>query len=371
MQNAVTIPYHQQDHTNWCGPAVAMMILDAVGQQKPQQRALIGALHDDPKNTATDPRDLKRVLNDDALPEFATFDFVPGSSFNQATSQIALRVAGGAPVAAVVYGTGHWVVVTDVNIDYAQTAGNVLRGFYIHCPSIRTPAGDYVHTPADCCGTTHDCGGLEENQYVSYACWKDLLFKGSADENGDLEFVAIAGSGAARGTIVPPKRTTILNPQKQCDGSIFPALATASASAGMASDKFDQSGALQSAFRCTTWDSPSLIYGLFNLPEAMYYLVPAVRNGLVTGVVRVNALNGDFLGAAAVKDGVINVFLQEDARYDWIPAGKRRLVWAPSLQSRSPFDPFLEVRDHDGNVTYVNSRRETFSHPTALFSSWM
>jgi len=352
-----------------------MMILDAIASGGQQQDALNASLHNFHSSSAALPEYLLAELNRSAQPPFANgFDRLPGTSASDVSRAIAAQVLAGTPAAVVVFQNGHWLAVTDVNLGPPKNPGGppTLLGFFVNSPSVTPDTPPCVHSPADACASNRKYGSLEENQYVSYAAWTRDFFTGYADDSANHQFVALSGKSTASQMVdLPPPQPSPKLPHTGAD-IIGDSGAQQLAIDGIRRHNLAGAGKLAAAFSNVVPDSPQYVKMLYYQP-GNYYLVPMMRNNTTVGVVRIDAYDETFLGAAAVKDGNIEAL-------DFLTTAKTLLesdeyfspdrVWHPSLESRSPFDPFHQIMKGDRISGFMTSGQHRFDKPTLLSQTW-
>jgi hypothetical protein len=358
-----------------------MMILDAIGASSPDQDGLNARLKNLHSSDAARPDLLLNELNDIAQSACKdAFVRLPGTSVEDVSLAIAVQVAAGTPAAAVVFANGHWLVVTDVNLGPAKPSGaRPLLGFYVHSPCVTPLTPPCVHTATDDCASNRSFGGLEENQYITYETWKRVFFTGYGDGTEHL-YVALSGTKAASELIELPEPVPVSIPGPQPSRSTTTGLILAWVALKMARDAIQEhnlagGGPLTAAFTNVVGIAPEFVQMVWGPPAGSYWLVPMIRNTTPVdptpvGVIRIDADEGTFLGAAASKDGKIETLVYRRDRADWLETGEFFAPWRewyPSRESRSPFDPFYRVYKSDGSSTLVTSDlKKRFDQPTPL-----
>ncbi len=105
-----SIPYVQQEHPHWCGPATLLMVLKFFGMEKTQ--ADLAALLKTSEEKGTDEDMMETVARD------LGFDVRTGSGVYE---EIVRALEGGSMVIVAFVepqdGEGHYAVVTDANSD--------------------------------------------------------------------------------------------------------------------------------------------------------------------------------------------------------------------------------------------------------------
>jgi hypothetical protein len=367
------VPYHQQDTSYYCGAASAQMVLDSIGAGLIDQDTLYASNHShSAPGWYTSPDGLNYTLN--ALkpgpPTFNSFFVVDVANTEPAGSAIiisTLRFYNVAPV-ALVYGTGHWVVVrgAKTSADPADGAGSYsIQGLYINNPDPPTPGGlnpalapPPPHADPDVCGSGGDRGVA--NEYVTYADWQNTYFTGGDAYNvGHSQWVSVCDPRR------PPMGTLFMAAQTRLrDGSkIIPeheALSFA-AHALQTHELAKEDCPLAHAVRGTRPATAHLVQRL-DRDDEFYYLVVAHRDGKPAAILRGDALYGTFHGALALQNPATIIdreaalaVLRAHSRVD-LGEGEGRIplreggysvyptmVWRPCQESRSPYYPFYQV----------------------------
>ena len=357
MQSVRNVEYHQQNTPKYCGPATAMMILRSIGGQAVQQDDLHTILDQNVDVWSTTPDGLALGLNTLApLPLRNTFSVVSSSSAEEGSTTIVqvVQSPNAPPPAALVFGSGHWVVVTDVNLAPPGdgTDGAALLGFYINSPSVTPPDAPSDHQAADQCGRDAAHGRLEADQYVSYAGWTSDFFTGYADSKRQV-FVTVCSSARTQVALRPPVPPVPILLGRS-NGLIDPDTAATQAVGAVASHGIDTRGPLSAALSGVVPGVPLLVRRI-DVLDWHYYLVPLLRNGVAVGVARIDAVHGVFMGASAVKPGDIDdlsISGSDEALLLRDGSVAPELVWRPCRETRSPFEPFQQIVGLGGSVQY-------------------
>src|SRR5215212_6959252 len=169
--NVVT--YHQQDTSWFCGAAAAQMVLDSIGAGLLKQDQLFN--NNNSPNVAENgwyspPDGLAMSMQNSSPPAFADFfDLVALPSEEAISRKIcwAIHHHGIAPI-ALVFGDGHWIVVTGYTASQAPTSSTDtsynIESFDIHNPFPPAPGSPPPHNNGiDNCGTGGNRGIANEN----------------------------------------------------------------------------------------------------------------------------------------------------------------------------------------------------------------
>jgi hypothetical protein len=372
--------FHQQDKGNYCGPAVAQMVLDQLGIPLAMvcQNGLNGQIPGSATNNGgTQPTELCYLLNLNR-PRRGS-DFALGSDGCAAAGcrRIVRALAhSGIAVPALVFGD-HWIAVTGAVYDASDPFLSV-QGFFINNPepTVRSSnEGGYglpppPHAAGDTCGQGGHYFGSADTYVTTYAWlteYWDVPFK-----NGN--FVTITkGSGfgdAATGGARQP-RVTSAPREITADDAICIAMS------GIAEARLDRLGPLacKLAGARPSRTPPIMCSKLGAEPDigAPDFIVFLQKDDEVdyAAFARV-ALTGEFLGVQAppayvpspnrlfdLASAAVEAYALRSNRTGVSSAVRQRLftthptlVWRPCRQSMSPFSPFVQI-NIAGAVLYL------------------
>ncbi len=118
-------------------------------------------------------------------------------------------------------------------------------------------------------------------------------------------------------------------------------------------------------------ETPLLVERLDD-PEVAYYLIPWMISEGVIFVVKVNALNGDFLELRTFSKPTPSPYLMPtqalacaQQEFPTSTFGNPQLVWQPCTESTSPMEPFYKI-PYDEGVLYIRMNKTIFHKPTPL-----
>ncbi len=378
-------PYHQQDGYDFCGQAVAQMVLGSLGRDLGDQRTM--RRQASIKHPDTTPEELCLNLN----PASGGADF--GVCSDLTARDGVLRISGGIAelgpaVPALVLDGGHWIAVTGVSYDGdPSSASSGVMGFFIHDPEPQNPrfpcpeSGRVIARPHqidDTCGifpprcsTDYGSG----NTFVTMYEWLNFYWR-SPSRRGT--FVSIRrgaqASGPLRGSIsdVPPQVVpagSVLSKPEAC----------VAAMAGIERYGLRDPGSPLAAAVAGVEARPEDVYTIAERPgngqlgsSEPYYLVMLRRGHEPVANVRVGCADGRFLSLQAPRSDVpgpsqmydfakaalaryasqthnLDVLVIPDRRYTLHPT----LVWRPCRQSMSPFYPFVQI-NLAGSLAYAS-----------------
>jgi hypothetical protein len=378
----LTVPYHQQDNSVYCGPACAEMVLDSIGA------GLLGQdnLYTDAGNHTSEPYPiwytapdgLQWVMNDRRPAGFGGWFALFALNTEDAISRKLVWTIHHyqvAPIALVLRGD-HWVVVrgyeaSAVPSSFADTSYTI-SAFHVNdpwppVPSFYNPASapPPPHSGTDGCGTGGNRGVA--NEHIAYATWQSTYMTGNKYGtlwNGRNVAVCDPDPPAERfGQMSPaakrPRRETLLRPAEAAEYAL----------AGLHQFGLHERKGWQQALGDTAPGSPVLVQRLDQL-DSFYYIVPFSREKAVTAAVAVDARFGDYQQTIALPEGGASILTALDPRtVRDMTVGQRlhledslrpilvrreafclypTLVWRPCLESLSPFYPFhmITVGDH-------------------------
>ena len=209
------VTYHQQDTADWCGAAVAQMVLNSIGVSLPTLRQDVLISSTNPPTVAesdwsSPPDGLAWTMQTIAPLSFRNlFDVVRVSSEEAISRKICWSIHhnGLAPI-ALVYGHEHWIVVTGYTADQAPKSSKDtsyrIESFDIHNPFPPSPGNPPPHDNGmDNCGTG-DRGIANENVIYQDAAgnpgpWKNIYMTGVSFGfwGGAEKFIAICDDDPA------------------------------------------------------------------------------------------------------------------------------------------------------------------------------
>jgi hypothetical protein len=376
------VEYHQQNTDFFCGPATAMMVLNTLGGDVGVQQAdLYRDLHPNGTEWFTSPDGLAKGLDLWAPPAFRNrFKAKFANSEPEGTKLIidALRAKEGPLPAALVYGKGHWVVVTNVKVsDPSDGNGGALavEGLVLNIPS-ETPLRPRLnHADEDLCGSSIAFGSLNDQQYVSYEAWKRDFFTGYPAGDGRSTYAVVCADG---GDESESDSESEPSPAIHASAGRIRSSGTFRAEALRAGARIVPDGAAEVVLQAvarhglssivqddapSAVTSPEALFGLetgepqvvsrLDVPGSQYYLVPLLKDGAQVALGRVDAQHGSFLGLSTSRGDEPALQTAQDLGGLLLPASAiaSNLVWKPCKESRSPLEPFHQIIGPDG-VTF-------------------
>ncbi|MBV8749628.1 MAG: hypothetical protein JO103_07925, partial [Candidatus Eremiobacteraeota bacterium] len=258
---------------------------------------------------------------------------------------------------AVLWDCSHWIVISGVQTDVDPRTGQdyTINGYYYDSPvlvpkSAQTPP---PHANDDCCGTKPIYG--TPNEYITYTDWKNG-FDGCVDDGTRYYYVVCEELRASTGRLKsqPPAHVV-----RNSDMLIGSADAQTDALDGIREHGLDKSGPLAGALAGVTTGDPILVRRL-DVLDTYYYLVPLLRDAVIHGYARVDAMHGNFLGVSAgdhVFDPIptadqIALLIRDakggsgDGAYRLRPgtyAVNPTPVWQRCYEAFSPYQPLYQV----------------------------
>ena len=362
--------YHQQDTDYFCGAATAQMILDQIGAGLLNQTTLYNSNHSNNTHSgwATDPNGLATTLRNFRPPGFTnTFVVYKKASEAEGSEKIVYTLwKYGVATGTLVFGCAHWIAVRGVSTSVEPKSGTTysINGFWINnpwppVPSFYNPtlAPPPPHGGADRCGSGGNRG--IDNEYVVYdPDWKDTYLTGCS-WCGSFGYISVCDPE-------PPKLGKLDIRRKgfwtKGDRMISLEEVVKFALRGVDEHNLTKDKSFLKAFDGTHPDRPILVQRL-DLPDAYYYIVPMVRNGAVTVMLRVDGLYGNFRGGRTFLEPVRRPFVDGKEVLQKLIArpielGDKKgylvirkeaycfyptMVWRPCKESRSPYYPFYMV----------------------------
>jgi hypothetical protein len=389
----LTIAYHQQDTSYYCGAACAQMVLDSVGAGLLGQNPLYADNHSHSTiepGWATGPDGLQWTLNHYApaapagAPHYGAYNFTLFALGNEDTTSRkiiwTIHHYQVSPV-ALVYHSQHWVVVRGYTASAAPASYSdvsySIDSFDINnpwppVPSEGTPslAPPPPHTNGtDGCGSGGDRGLVDEN--ISYSAWQSTYMTGASGGYWNGKFVTVADPAPApkeRGKASRPLLEPLQNNGELITGQQAIERAELSLKAYGLTERKNYRAALAN----TKFSEPLLVQRLDH-PDTFYHVTPATDGSVVPLAVATDAKTGIYLQSAVHAEPNQSIFTgmfhqlqtqyktqdlhEQMVRYIAdkhieLPEQRGRitvrpeliscshLVWKPCRESLSPFYPF-------------------------------
>jgi hypothetical protein len=366
------VGYHQQDDPAFCGEAVAQMLLAALNGTDPTRqidlRKNLGAQADPPFATA--PAALADGLTNlqtaPAIRFDPHFDAHPIDSVRRIVASLQ-SVKTALPV--MVFEKLHWVLVCNALLKSVSGSSDEFRGFFVNDPWPVTaknafphepnlPPSPFPHANGDACG--NNAGNLIfgfAETFISAEGWFACYATKPATIGGQSGFVSVAPSVAGIPAVRRPS-TPAAAP-----------ITTDSAHKAVQEDQLDQQGPLKDSLAGATFTKvlPSVSIIDPSLPATAYTGVVYSRPPVVTAGVALFGARGDLWGVRAygpatppsagfLTEDEVKAALQRERTGITERFGSRRfasmmerveyrLVWRPSLASRSPFLPLARIEN--------------------------
>ena len=393
-------PYHQQDRSTFCGPAVAEMLLAKFGPRTLDQLEIARESSEPVGDVGISPDGMVQALTAKRPTGFdSRFIAYPDSDREAGIKRIVDALfATRLPVPALVFGTDpHWLLVTGAVIDDAPRPGGgfELHGFYVANPAPVTasqiddgtpsqyPTPPPPHGDRDGCGD----GGLQGGRYayVSAASWRRHHWPLPEPGKRARPFVSITTThvpsqaellAAGIEAIAPPLTATspIAN-----GNAALPAAKVAVQGSGI-----DASQPFKSAFAGAE-PGQATEHDILGATPEKWYLVTFARNHDAVGVAFVDAASGQLMGAMApptvvftdleLRQFVAAQFELHSHEFAHIIDGRKITpddvhidpvrFWQPCYESTSPFYSFA-IAHVRGRKLFVlpHVRIYTALHPT-------
>lgn len=338
--------YHTQDLGDSCGPAVAMMILrqQGVSIASFDQGTILQMIKGDASTriagVVTSPSALVAILN--SFTQSTRFQAIQASSNVELTRNVLHGVIRRVPP-AVIIDDNHWGVVEGVRTDADPQQGPYsVDKVWVHNPVPFGKGNPPPHWDSDDCGKA----GLG----ISDDClaYRDWLVRVSAPTEPLLEYVAILDAppqGIALPSPPPPP------PPPVPAGVVGIQAAKDQALAQLASDDI--------AARFAGFGAPSVsveeVLHVRGLKEeiADYYLVPIRVQAGVLAITRIDAAAGWFRSMGFFAEPQERIVPTRSKILDTLGGGwsnqlpQGRWVWRPTMDSFSPYMPFLQIPRND------------------------
>lgn len=340
--------YHVQDKPNFCGPAVAMMILAQQGQNLDtlDQGQLNGILVAPVGSSiATLPGPLLNFLNSRIQ---SAFSLASVNSSPSVARHVIQSLVHNVPSAVTIFEDGHWAVVEGVSTDVDPALGNPYRVFriWMHNPSPGAVAEVPPHKADDGCGFL-GLPGIKEDGY-DYNEWLNLV---NLPENAALKFKCVVSSQPLQ--IEQPESVLPLPPAEPLFNKERAEFTLRENLDSEILSRLSPSGEVKT-------NSLGLVH---SLSEGIsdYYLVSIADDRGVIGLARIDAKRPwlrsiGILGrprekVAPDQQDILQTLL--DTNLPEIPSNSEewwnsqlksaQLVWRPCIESMSLYIPFLAV----------------------------
>jgi hypothetical protein len=343
----INMKCHQQDTDYYCSAASAQMLLRHFGNgiisqdelysygYKNNSPAQWGSFNDSDnglygisRNGGVDPTGVEMMLNHNnysnihapGAPKQGQFKILENTDRDRMIRDIVtILVDKRMPMAVLVKQASHWVVARGAHIDGDPAAGEdfTLFGMTINNPSpplvYNLPQGAKrppPHTDNDICGTTGDTIGSSD-EFVSYEDWEDdWLTPVGFTPNSTPSMVAVYKTPytmkkpgkvrSAEHSFIPKKNIiietkalkTIIRDEARLHG-------------------LNNNKSYASALKNASPANPILVQRL-DKKDSYYYIVPMVREKLITSTALVDAVRGVLLGFRPFKNPVDKLFMTQD-----------------------------------------------------------
>jgi hypothetical protein len=377
IQEDLTVPYHQQDTSYYCGAACAQMVLASpgVGAGMLDQDDLYTDNHnhsttDTGVNWATGPDGLEWTMND-RRPAGFTNSFVLFALNNE--DAISRKICWTihhyqvAPI-SLVYGWAHWIVVRGFDAsDAPASSGDTsysITAFDVNNPWPPVPgAYDATLAPPPPHSATDGCGGGGDrgvaNEHITYATWQADYMTGVPGGYWSGKFLSVCDPE-------PPAeiRGRARIPEKRLEGNKLISIKDAAkrAVAGFEQYGLNKRKGWKRVLKGTSPGKPMLVQRL-DRTDSFYYIVPMQSSKKRTPVLAsVDARYGNYRQAVALTEGqsaLVNAPDQKELLKKLVgsritlPGLEGRLlvrqealcvhstlVWKPCRESLSPYWPF-------------------------------
>ncbi len=347
----IDTPRYTQDRYYYCGAACAQMVLDSenLGIYVSPQSDIYNYIHS--HNTCagwySDPQGLEDALNHYAAGA-AWFHWFAPLDQDTGNNKLAYTIDRyGVPPIALIYGSAHWVVVS---------------GVYTSAQPTTAPAYDiYAFFVID---PWYGTSTLGEDRYIDIRSWNDDIYTGGSwcGAPGSPRYISVVDPDPpTRAKVSYPailrRRTSVFKPEEIRD------MTSQFLEKILAGKELTNHYSEETVKRLSvaTIGTPKLVSRLDKKMDA-YYTVPLMaegqkENSMVQGAVLYDAYSGQFREMSVVEDAVSIIMLDNKdyalqafyKKFDLRRNGVRQLtgfelVWAPSEQSRSPYQPLWEAK---------------------------
>lgn len=346
--------YHIQDGSNFCGAAVAMMVLAQQGQsfttldQVTLQGALVlGA----PPNVATLPDKLADTLND-RIPD--RFRVVPASSAPDVARHVLRSLMQDIPSAVPMYTDNHWTVIEGMDTDVTPAPGQPyeISVVWVHNPMPIAVVKVPPHSLGDNCRLS---GSSIVAVHYDYGAWLKLV----EQTKGNFRFKCVVSAdpdpidiGFPAAPSPPPPIVPSFN-ESMAEDTLLDFLRSDGFGKAEVVSRLAPSGQVKAK-------TIGLVRGLTE-HVSDYYLVSAIDDRGFIGLAEIDAKRPWLRSLGVLGSPQENLVpdMQEvlqiilEASLPGLPPHSNnwwhsqlklaRLVWRPCAESLSPYIPFLAV----------------------------
>ena len=331
------VPYHEQEHGNWCGPASAEMLIDYYTSDV-NQTTLWNYIqdHNVEEIWSTDPQGLEDCVEhyvEMTYPDYYASDLKSNDPDTRVRSQTWDIAEWGDPSASLTLDGGHWMIVKGANYELEDDHVKEVYGFWVHDPD----------NPSD-------------NKYLSIDSWKNNYFT-QVDIPGskwDNYWVTVQGSWSD----CYSKEVNNIKIMDEEDDSIVVHENTDLAE--FALEQMRKFNLFTDALEGAVPEEPIIVNSLHeSFPD--YYMISFEKEGKISVIAEVFIKDGiaDFSGcwAANNRNTLIKPTLYEAKEVlkangyegEW----EERLVWKPCVQTMSRERPVWEFRNEKKEPVYV------------------
>lgn len=395
-QKHLSFKYHTQDLGNYCGAAVASMILAAhnsapslLDQEYLWSKIQANNLTGLPRNWATEPQGLAKTLNDLGAPNYGVNQ--PIDQGQGTASVLKSLYQFNSPAAALVFRSAHWIIVNGIQTDIEPMGNNwKIEGVWVQNPFYHIPQNPPPHDLNDHCGGGSSLG--DDDQFWTYEDEWLKYFRGCQYDDTQTKFISVtpasapavmaANIGTSEVQSTPFPTVAEIPPMQGGLKIISPQQAVEFSQAGLKRYNLLQYRFIDSALKNAVPGKPILVNETDQL-NTYYYLIPYEVSKAVIVHTKVDARFGAFRGLQLLNKPLQNPFLSKDRVLKLI-LGKRfeipdvvgrvilfpgivsvstMLVWRPCLESMSPYVPFYQI-NIGPHVIYVRVDGEVFTKLT-------
>ena len=397
-QEDLTVPYHQQDTSYYCGAACAQMVLASPGVDAGilDQDDLYADNHAHStieSGWASAPDGLTWTMNDRRPASFNNSFVLFALDNEEAISRKicwTIHHYNVAPI-SLVYGAQHWIVVRGFDAsDAPSSSGDTsysITAFDVNnpwppCPSLYNPADapPPPHSNGDGCGGGGDRG--VDNEHITYATWQADYMTGVTFGHWNGKFVAVCDPEPPANKFGRPRKYTR---RLKGDKLIKPRDAIK-----YTEKAFESYGLLKrkewgNILKKASPGEPLLVQRLDH-NDSFYYIVPmqSSSGASAAAFACIDARFGDYRQAAMISaKSPAAMLIDRKGMAEWIfkqkivlPESQGRiqlrpegiclhptLVWKPCRESLSPFWPFF-MYTYGAHRIYVRIDRKVFTRLT-------
>lgn len=383
----LNVRYHQQDTETWCGAAVTQMLLNSTGYGLFDQKALFddSQSYMDPavwgSPFAMDPYCIKGILNDKIQPVNVLYTVLALEDLVDWTERIVKCLNYyNISIPILVYPKAeHWILLKGVKMtdSPAENPDAEIIALYVHNP---WPPATHHHNIAPPPHDDNDRCGRGSSHYSPYGCANDYVTY-SGQWFNDYIFGTVFIPGGKRLAVAVcylkikkmPWKINRFEPHMIDKPRISPDKILELLPREIERHDLMNDESFSAALKKAKPQEPVLVRRL-HMPNSFYYLIPMAREGSVTAVIAMDAMEGTLDGCRAYPEPVKKPFIGPEEIIEKInklpvrgKGSKARkllregdyriqaeMVWKPCRETLSPYYPLRVITTFNLQDVYVD-----------------